>query len=211
MANGSVHTTGGGNAALRPLSILFHQNAKPEYVSSYSRAVLKSIMKEAGVHTVAISSAYRDAGDQARVMVDNIRSKGAAHQKTLYKGKPGSRLVDLYEREQAAIVEAEHRGIDTGLHTGFARQRHLIGVLERRISEIGQEKVSNHSGLQAILNVFDVAPSSLVPHNVDAFLKAAKNDSRVTRLIWPPKDPAFHFEIAQLGDFEVSARARQTA
>lgn len=211
MANVNLRTTGDGSAAPRPLSILFGVNAKQEHVSSYSRAVLKSIMRQAGVHTAVITSTYRDAADQARVMAANIRSDGVKHQKALYRGKPGSRVVDLYEREQAAIAEAERRGIDTGLDTGFAKQRHLISVLERKISDIGQEKVSNHSGLQAILNVFDVAPKSLVPRNEKLFLAAAKNDSRVTRLIWPPKDPAFHFEIAQLGDFEISPVSSATA
>src|SRR3954468_1246782 len=203
MTDINLRTAGGGSTPARPLTILFGVNAKREHLSSYSRAVLLSIMREAGVHTVVVTSTYRDSGNQARVMVANIQTKGIKHQKALYKGKPGSRVIDLYEREQAAITEAERRGIDTGLQAGYARQRHLISVLERKISDIGQEKVSNHSGLQAILNVFDVAPRSLVPHSQqteDAFREAARKDSRVTRLIWPPKDPAFHFEIAQLGD-----------
>ena len=60
------------------------------------------------------------------------------------------------------------------LATSFARQRHLIAAVERTISAIGQEKVSNHSGLQAILNVFDVDPQSLIPHHYDLFLAAAR-------------------------------------
>jgi hypothetical protein len=100
---------------------------------------------------------------------------------------------------------------DTGVKGGFAMQRHLIMVLERGISEIGPEKVSNHAGMQAILNVFDVDPNMMVPKHTDAFLNAAKNDARVTRIIPPPKDPAFHFEIAQLGDFEVNPLTRVTA
>jgi hypothetical protein len=51
----------------------------------------------------------------------------------------------------------------------------------------------------------------MVPKHTDAFLNAARNDARVTRIIPPPKDPAFHFEIAQLGDFEVNPLARVTA
>lgn len=210
MANVDTHGTGARPAGARPISILFGRNAKQEDLSTYSRAVLESVMRAAGVHTVRISSTYRSAGDQARVMVHNIQTTGAAKQRALYRGRPGSRVVDFYEREQAAIADAERRGIDTGLRTGLARQRHLIGVLERRIADIGQERVSNHSGLQAILNVFDVDPKSMVPPNTAAFLEAASSDPRVTRLIPPPKDPAFHFEIAQLGDFDVSALTRQT-
>ena len=201
----------GGAAAERPLSILFGSNARPEHMTSYSREVLKSIMREAGVHTVKVTSTFRHAGDQARAMVQNIEKTGAAKQRALYKGRPGSRLVDLYEREQAAIAEAERRGIDTGLQSAFARQRHMIGVLERKINEMGPEKVSRHSGLHAILNVFDVDPVSMLPKNTKAFLAAAQKDPRVTRLIPPPKDPAFHFEIAQLGDFEISPSTTVTA
>jgi hypothetical protein len=144
-------------------------------------------------------------------MAQNIQKTGPGKQRALYRGKPGSRLVDLYEREKAAVAEAERRGIDTGVKGGFAMQRHLIMVLERGISEIGPEKVSNHAGMQAILNVFDVDPNMMVPKHTDAFLNAAKNDARVTRIIPPPKDPAFHFEIAQLGDFEANPLTRVTA
>ena len=211
MANVNSVTTGGGSSSSKPIAILFSGRAKREDFSSYSRAVLTSIMKAAGVYTVRITSTYRSAHDQARVMAHNIEQTGAKKQRALYKGKPGSRLVDLYEREKAAVEEAERRGIDTGVRVGFGMQRHLITVLERRISEIGQEKVSNHSGMQAILNVFDVDPHTMSPKDAKAFLEAAKNDSRVTRIIPPPKDPAFHFEIAQLGDFEVSPLTRVTA
>jgi len=148
-------------------------------------------------------------------MVQNIEKKaekggGVKKQKALYRGKPGSGIIDLYEREKTAVADAERRGIDTGLRSNFALQRHLLEVVERKISQIGPENVSNHSGMQAILNVFDVDPVSMRPHNIKAFLKAAQNDSRVTRLIPPPKDPAFHFEIAQLGDFLLNARTSVT-
>jgi hypothetical protein len=168
-------------------------------------------MREAGVTSVWITSTYRDASDQARAMVQNIEKHGAASQKTLYRGKPGAELVDLYVREQAALDDAASRGIDTGVKSAFARQRHLMRVLEQKIEDMGADKISRHSGLQAILNVFDVAPSSMTPDKRPAFLKAARSDPRVSRIIPPPKDPAFHFEIAQVGDFEVSSLAKTTA
>jgi hypothetical protein len=212
MANVNSTTIAGGSPASMAISIHFGPRAKRENVSSYSRGVLTSIMKAAGVHTVWITSTYRDAHDQARAMAHNIEKTGAPKQRALYKGKPGSPLVDLYEREKAAVAEAERRGIDTGVRDGFLLQRHLITVLERGISDVGPEKVSNHSGLQAILNVFDVDPATLKPKGcLDAFLKAARSESRVTRIIPPPKDPAFHFEIAQPGSFEVSPLTRATA
>jgi len=210
MAHANSGSTGG--TGTKPITIHFGPKANRANFSSYSRAVLTSIMKAAGVHTVWITSTYRDAHDQARAMVQNLQKpNGVAKQRTLYRGKPGSRLVDLYEREKAAVAEAERRGIQTGVKGGFALQRHMIMTLERGISEIGQAKISNHSGMQAILNVFDVDPNTMEPaRRTGEFLKAAKDDSRVTRLIPPPKDPAFHFEIAQLGDFDPSPLSRAT-
>lgn len=195
MANVNVSKTSGG-ATSKGVVIHFGPRAKPHRFSGYSRTVLTSIMTEAEVHTVWITSTYRDASDQARAMVQNLESRadngrGVKGQRALYGRKPGSGIIDLYERERAAVADAERRGIDTGLRSKFALQRHLLEVVERRISQIGPEKVSHHSGLQAILNVFDVDPASMRPHNGTAFLKAAHNDPRVTRLITPPDDLRF--------------------
>src|SRR4051812_7880655 len=187
MAKMNVPNNRGGSTS-KGVVIHFGTRAKSHSFSGYSRAVLTSIMTEAEVHAVWITSTYRDASDQARAMVQNLekmagKKGGLKRQKALYGHKPGSGIIELYERERAAVADAERRGIDTGLRSEFALQRHLLDVVERRISEIGPEKVSHHSGLQAILNVFDVDPASMRPHNVKAFLKAAQNDSRVTRLI----------------------------
>jgi hypothetical protein len=192
--------------------IHFDKSAKPEYFTSYSRIVLTSIMDTSGVDTVWITSTYRDAHDQASAMARNIETKGAESQRRLYKGHPGSDLVDLYEREKEAVAEANRRGIDTGIANGFAMQRHLTTILAAEISKIGSQKVSLHSGFQIIRNVFDVSATRMPANRRDAFLKAARSDSRVTRIIPPPKDPAFHFEIAQqVGDFNVNPETQATA
>jgi len=193
------------------VGIHFGPAAKRQYVSLYSQEVLAAVMKHAGVHTLWITSTYRDAHDQARVMVHNIEQKGMKHQKTLYRGTPGARILESFAREAAAIAEAARRGINTGLPPGFVMQRHMIGVIEREIDRMGPENVSRHSGIQGILNVFDVAPESLIPNRRSAFHQAALHDPRVTRIIPPPRDPAFHFEIAQIGDFNIDPRARETA
>jgi len=193
------------------VGIHFGPAAKRQHVSLYSQEVLGAIMKEAGVHALWITSTYRDAHDQARVMVHNIEKTGMKQQNVLYRGRPGTKILDSFAREAAAIADAARRGINTGLRPGFAMQRHMIGVIEKEIDRIGPENVSRHSGIQAILNVFDVDPASLVPNRRNAFLQAAKHDPRVTHIIPPPQDPAFHFEIAQIGDFNIDPRTRETA
>lgn len=55
--------------------------------------------------------------------------------------------------------------------------------------------LSRHTGDPNVLNVFDVAPSSIT--NKVAFEKAVKADSRVTKFLMPPQDPGYHLEIPQ--------------
>jgi hypothetical protein len=52
MANVNSVTTSNSAAGAKPISIYFGARAKRENFSSYSRAVLTSIMKVAAVHTV---------------------------------------------------------------------------------------------------------------------------------------------------------------
>jgi hypothetical protein len=46
-----------------------------------------------------------------------------------------------------------------------------------------------------VLNVFDVAPSSI--KDKVAFERAVKAERRVTKFLTPPDDPGYHLEIPQ--------------
>jgi hypothetical protein len=59
--------------------------------------------------------------------------------------------------------------------------------------------VSRHAADPKVLNVFDVAPSSV--RNQVAFERAVRAETRVdTRSFFkPPQDPGYHLEIPQPG------------
>ena len=124
--------------------IKFGPHAKGTDVSDHSRDVLKAIMTSAKIFSVTISSTARDAYDQARVMYANCVSQGVEAQKKLY-GPAGDKVIDVY----AAAVAA---GKDKAA---------TIALMKAKIIAVGPTKVSRHATDTSILNVFDVAPSSI--------------------------------------------------
>ncbi|MND09835.1 hypothetical protein D3C83_334710 [compost metagenome] len=56
--------------------------------------------------------------------------------------------------------------------------------------------MSRHAADPRVLNVFDVAPSSVA--NRAAFEQAVRAEPRVAKFLVPPKDPGYHLEIPQL-------------
>lgn len=161
--------------------IVFGPNAKASDITSYSLGVLRDIMGVAGIATLTISSTQRSPADQARVMYANIESQGVDAQKKLYK-EPGQAVIDVYVAGKSAGKSADEIKAD----------------MTAKINEIGPYNVSHHAADPQLLNVFDVAPSS-VP-NTDAFQAAVTGDSRVAKFLTPPKDPGLHLEIPQPQD-----------
>lgn len=158
----------------------FGSNADPAAVTPYSMRVLKDILRSSGLKRCLVSSTARDPADQARVMFDNLERHGVEHQKKLYA--PGGRqVIDVYaERKAAGDAAAQIRS-----------------AMERKIVAIGPTKVSRHASDPAVLNVFDVAPSSI--HDRPAFEEAVRADRRVSYFLVPPRDPGYHLEIPQPG------------
>ena len=160
------------------LSIAFGPNAKSTDVTPYSLGVLRDVMKVANIARLTISSTQRSPADQARVMYNNIEAKGVAAQKLLYKA-PGQAVIDVYAAGKAAGKSADA----------------IKAEMTAKIVELGPMNVSHHAADLKLLNVFDVAPSS-VP-DAQAFQAAAQGDQRVAKFLTPPRDPGFHFEIPQ--------------
>jgi hypothetical protein len=160
--------------------INFGPNAKSTDVSEHSRSVLKAIMKEAKVFEVTITSTARDAYDQARVMYDNISSKGVKAQKKLY-GPAGDKVIDVYS---AAQKEKKDRNA-------------TISLMKAKIVSLGPSRVSHHAVDVSKMNVFDVAPSSIPKEKRKDWESAIKGSSDVSKYIFPPGDPGYHFEIKQ--------------
>ncbi|HIA51847.1 MAG TPA: hypothetical protein EYN91_07120 [Candidatus Melainabacteria bacterium] len=156
--------------------------AKPQdaaSVSTYSLDVLKSVLKTAGITSVIITSTQRTAKDQARVMYENLVKHGTASQRALY-GSNGDKVVDLYAKL-----------------TGKKTPTEVKAEMEKLILSIGPEKVSKHCADPKKLNVLDIDPAAIAPRS-QAFIKAVSNEKKISRLLLPPNDPAYHVEIPQL-------------
>ena len=158
--------------------IAFGPGAKAADVTDFSRGVLLDIMGAAGVASVQVSSTSRGPADQARVMFANLENFGVAHQKALY-GPSGDRVIDVYARgkragRDAAAIRAE---------------------MTAEIVRIGPTRVSRHAADPKVLNVFDVAPSSVA--RKQAFETTVRSEPRVAKFLKPPADPGYHLEIPQ--------------
>jgi len=171
----AVATTGGGRDDVR---VDFGSNANPRAVTPYSLKVLKEIAQSAGLKQVLISSTSRPPAEQARVMFNNLEKYGAAHQKKLYAA-PGQQVIDVYVEQKAKGASADA----------------IKAAMERKIVSIGPTRVSRHASDPQVLNVFDVAPSSI--RDRPAFEAAVRADKRVAYFLTPPRDPGYHLEIPQ--------------
>jgi hypothetical protein len=149
-------------------------------VSAYSKKVLEEIMQKSGVPKITVTSTARTASEQARIMYENIERHGLDHQKKLY-GPYGDKVIDVYPSlKKQGKTKAE-----------------IISGMTAKISSLGPSKVSRHAGDPNKLNVVDIAPSSINLALRKKFENAVKGDSRVSKFLGPPGDPAYHIEIPQ--------------
>ena len=161
------------------VEIAFGENAKAADVTPYSRGVLEDILRTAGLKRAVVSSTSRTPKDQARVMYNNLEVHGVKAQRELYAAA-GDKVIDVYAESKAAGKTAD--GIKQDM--------------EEKINRLGPTRVSKHASDPKVLNVFDVAPSSI--KNRHAFEKAVKDDKRVSKFLTPAKsDPGYHIEVPQ--------------
>jgi hypothetical protein len=139
--------------------------------------ILKDILKAAGLAGATVTSAYRTPADQARVMYENCVSKGAAYNEALYC-VAGDRVVDVFAANHDQPRNA------------------VIQLMTEKILEIGPSSVSMH--MSDTHYTFDVAPSSIPEEKHAAFAAAVLANKAVSKLIQPPRDPAFHLEILKV-------------
>ncbi len=167
-------------APVTTVEISFGPNAKAADVTDFSRGVLTDILNAAGLTKVTISSTSRLPADQARVMYINLEQQGIDAQLRLYK-QPGRDVIEVYRQgkkdgKDAATIQA---------------------LMTAEIVRLGPTTVSRHASDPKILNVFDVAPSSVTKR--PAFEAAVRAEKRVTKFLLPPNDPGYHLEIPQPG------------
>ncbi|HKE76985.1 MAG TPA: M15 family metallopeptidase [Acidimicrobiales bacterium] len=167
------------------VTISWGSNAKRDAVADTSLAILKDVLRAAGLSSATITSTARNATDQARAMYQNLVGQGVAKQKKLY-GPAGDKVIDVF-----VALRDEGRS-----------PQEIKDGMRDEIVAIGPSKVSRHCGDPALLNVFDVGPNSLGDGEAkQAFNAAAAAEVgvRVSKYIPYPKDPGDHFEIKPSG------------
>ncbi len=163
-------------------AIKFVPTADASVVSDKSREVLRDIMRESGVASCVITCTSRTPAAQALAMYRNLLNDGVARQKQLYR-PAGDLVIDEFVRV---------RDLGGDMLT-------ILAAMEARILEIGPGRVSLHCADPALLNVIDIAPSSISrPAEFLARGLSAVDRGVVKRLLSPlDHDPAFHLEIPQ--------------
>jgi hypothetical protein len=162
------------------IDISFGPNAKAADVTDFSRQVLTDILRAAGLSKVIVSSTSRLPADQARVMYANLERQGIDAQRKLYK-EPGRQVIEVYRQGKLAGKDAAT----------------IQGLMKDEIVRLGPTTVSRHASDPKILNVFDVAPSSVARR--PEFEAAVRAEKRVAKFLLPPNDPGYHLEIPQPG------------
>lgn len=137
-----------------------------------AKKVLREILQTAQLTSAVVTSGTRTAADQARVMYDNIKTYGVAHQKNLY-GVNGDKVIDVYVANAGKTKDA------------------VVELMKNKIVALGPSKVSKHCSDTHY--TFDIKPSSIANHQ--KFIQAVKSHPSVSKFLQPPADPAFHIEI----------------
>jgi hypothetical protein len=158
--------------------VTFGQHADPHALTAYSQRVLADILQTAKLTSAQVSSTSRSPADQARVMFDNLERYGVEPQKKLY-GPAGDKVIAVYVRSKAAQRTDAQIKLD----------------MAAKIKDVGPTNVSRHASDPHVLNVFDIAPSSIADRR--AFERAVHADKRVSTFLMPPEDPGYHLEIPQ--------------
>jgi hypothetical protein len=165
-------------------SINFVPSADASVVSELSRQVLKRVLDEAGLASCTITSTVRTPKRQANAMYNNIEATTVEKQLGLY-AEPGKKVIREYQRLKPL---------------GHGRTV-ILDAMESRINVLGPGTVSRHCADPSMLNVIDIAPSSIAkPSRFLAALELAQERREVSRFFSPANgDPAFHVEIPQPG------------
>lgn len=139
--SGSWHGGGSNNTETPDYNISFSgTTADSTTISAKTIGILEDIMDFTGDYSLTITSTARSIYDQARIMYENILSHGVQHQLDTYK-TPGDNVVKVYD----ATLSREDN----------------IAAMVTQIKQEGSTKVSKHCADHTVLNVFDIALSSI--------------------------------------------------
>jgi hypothetical protein len=225
MADKSLHRARTGIAATRlgvgthsQPSIVFTDPPRDEgHVSSWTLALLGSLMATARVTRVYVTSTYRSPQDQARVMLGNLTPG-----KSMYAGY-GQR-VERVAQNIVLIDNVLSIVSDSLRESGFAAKPHvrhsrddlvraMASEIERLERHHGEGCVSRHQADPNLLNVVDLAAGAVTPQGrLSAFIDVLTRSPRIARIGLPKGSTAthgkqfvetqncIHLEIPQLND-----------
>lgn len=157
-------------------------------ISDYTKKVIRKLCSDAGITGLTITSASRNAHEQARIMFNNLESG----RDITYKF-PGQQVVEVYNEEKA-------KGTDPNT---------IKQLMENKIVQLSPQRVSNHTSDPQVLNVIDIAPNSIRPNNKkqvleDVLLDNVGSGELLSKFLGPRRDlgndPAYHLEIPQTGN-----------
>jgi hypothetical protein len=162
------------------VTITYGTNANSSTVNATAETVIKELVAKSGGTSCTITSTARTPEDQARAMYNNLvgtgEGKGVEAQKALY-GASGDLVID-------AFVEAKDAGKSAD---------EIKAAMVAKINEVGPSNVSKHCADSSTLCVVDIDPGSI--SNGTKFEEEVGKDSRVSKFLKPPADPAYHLEI----------------
>ena len=204
-----------------------HPHRDAEYVSMFSRSVLKHAMMHCGVHRIIITSTYRSQTDQARVMLQNLSPGGGS----MYRG-PGQAVEAVGKK-----FATERAVIQSGLTSGFdpAKPLRKYSQTQEEVADLmvlkihAQERhegvgcVSQHQQDPRILNVIDIDPAHVAPKgHLLSFIRTLTHMPEIKRIGLPGGVKSFsdkhfresvrclHVEIPQPGEFDINGSVSST-
>lgn len=189
------YETYGNTTRSSSITINLGSKVKQSHVTDYSAKVISDNLNSSNNSSAKVTSGYRDPVNQARVMFNNIENKGVLSQKILY-GASGDKVIDTYSEAKEYNYQAIH--VNEILDADFLpilSNGNIKTLMTNKIKEVGPSNVSKHSSDPNTYNVIDISPKSL--SNGSSFGNKVKADTRVEKVITPPKDPAYHIEIPQ--------------
>lgn len=163
----------------------YGKNAVP--LAPWAEKILDGILVRAGIDNAIVTSTKRSPHDQARIMYANLNGPGSDkhayidRQLRLY-GDNGDRVIRVFEQQLSMGAAAND----------------AIRAMERKILEIGPQKVSAHCSCDPDREVMDIAPSSIPAVKRPVFGACVANARGVAKFIPFPGDPAYHIEMKRL-------------
>lgn len=158
------------------VSVTFKAGVDRSDITDYALQVLREICSRACVWSVVISSGVRSAEAQVDSMYKNLDHHGVLAERGLY-GSGGNKVIDEYVAGKAdRLSESEIKA-------------RMIQMVHQHADEL------HHVQRRPGLSVFDVSPSSVQESAKMRLYREIRDDPRVERSFFPPKDRGIHFEI----------------